>query len=154
MRRVLALLAAAAALLAPATAVARPASLLDVEDEVMCVTCNVALNIAESPQADRQREFIREQIAQGKDKQQVKDALVAEYGEDVLGLPEDDGFGVTAYAIPIALMALLVGALAILVPRWRRGGRDDGGPAMSPAATGITAADAQRLDDELARYEA
>ena len=31
----------------------------------MCTTCNVALNVAESPQADRQRAFIRGLIARG-----------------------------------------------------------------------------------------
>ena len=87
----------------------------------MCTTCNVALNIAESPQADRQRAFIRGLIAQGLDKQQIKAALVAEYGEDVLALPEADGFGWTAYAIPFGLAASCsLGGLALLLPSWRR----------------------------------
>ena len=38
-----------------ALAVAPKASLGDLQDEVMCVSCNVALNVAESPQADATR---------------------------------------------------------------------------------------------------
>ncbi len=133
----------------PTAALAAPASLVDIEDEVMCTTCNVALNVAESPQANRQREFIRGLIAKGLDKQQVKAALVAEYGEDVLALPESDGFGITAYAIPFGLLAVLAGGLALLLPSWRR---------RSPEGIGDTASeplsddDARRLDDDLGRY--
>ncbi|MBA3328363.1 MAG: cytochrome c-type biogenesis protein CcmH, partial [Solirubrobacterales bacterium] len=105
------LVAMLAALLAPASAPAAP-SLVDIEDEVMCVSCNVPLNIAESAQANRQREFIRGLIADGRDKEQVKAALVAEYGKDVLALPDDEGFGITAYAVPLGLMALLAAGLA------------------------------------------
>ena len=46
----------------------------------MCVECNTALNVSTSTVADQERAFIRRQIALGKDKRQVKAALVAEYG--------------------------------------------------------------------------
>jgi cytochrome c-type biogenesis protein CcmH len=140
-----ALLVALLALLAPPAALAAPTSLADVEDEVMCPTCNVPLNVAESPQADEQRAFIRELVAQGRDKEQVKRALVAEYGEDVLALPEGDGFDAAAYAVPLALMAGGVLALAVLLHRWRRR------PA-GPPAPALSAADAARLDEDIARY--
>ena len=148
MRRAL-LLSALALAIVPAPALAAPASLVDVEDEVMCTTCNIPLNTAESPQADRQRAFIRGLIAKGLDKEQVKVALVAEYGEDVLALPDSGGVGWTAYAIPFALLGLLVGGLALLLPTWRRrspqGIGDDTAPKLSED-------DARRLDDDLGRY--
>jgi len=152
------LVAALVALTAPAAALAAApkADLVDLEDEVMCVTCKVPLNIAEGAQPDSQRAFIRDLIADGKTKAEIKQALVAEYGPDVLALPEEDGFGITAYAIPLVLGALVIAALALLVPRWRRrpaagmssGAREAAGPppALSPA-------DAKRLDEDLARYE-
>ena len=99
-----ALLAAllALALLAPAAAAAAPrASLTDIEDEVMCLECGTALNVSNSAVADQEREFIAELIAQGKTKQQVKDALVAEYGPRVLAEPSDDGFELTAWLVPL-----------------------------------------------------
>lgn len=147
MTRVLALIAVLAA---PALAAAPRASLVDIEDEVMCVTCKIPLNIAESPQATRERELIRRLIDRGLDKRQIKAALVAEYGNDVLALPDGDGFGVTAYAVPIALLVALIAALALLVPRWRSrapAGVDDA------ASETLSSADALRLDEELARYD-
>jgi len=135
---------------AGALAVAPKASLVDIEDEVMCTSCNVALNIAESAQADRQRAFIRGLVAKGLDKPQIKSALVAEYGEDVLALPDSGGVGWTAYAIPLGLLVLLLGGLALVLPSWRR---------RSPAGIGdettarLSKADARRLDEDLVRYD-
>ncbi|MEA2232400.1 MAG: cytochrome c-type biosis protein CcmH [Solirubrobacteraceae bacterium] len=138
-------------LTAPATALAAAkADLVDIEDEVMCVTCKIPLNVAEGPQPDRQREFIRGLIAQGKTKQQIKAALVTEYGPNVLALPDQHGFGLTAYAIPLALLALLGAGLAVLIALWRRRG-----PAAIEAddAPLLSDNDARRLDEDLARYE-
>jgi cytochrome c-type biogenesis protein CcmH len=151
MSRAALLVAVVVALMAPATALGARASLVDIEDEVMCVTCKIPLNTAESPQADRQRAFIRDLVDRGRTKEQVKSALVAEYGANVLALPDDDGFGITAYVVPLALLALLGAGLALLLPRWRRRR-----PAAitSGDAPALSTADARRLDDDLARYDA
>ncbi len=152
MRRALVTLALALLLLAPAGARAQAprASLVDIEDEVMCVTCKIPLNIAEGPQPDRQREFIRGLIAQGRTKEQIKTALVAEYGENVLALPDGEGVGLTAYLVPLALLALLVAGLALLLPRWRARERD--GAAVAADEPALSGAEARRLDEDLARY--
>ena len=147
----LAALLLALVLAAPALAAAPKASLVDIEDEVMCTTCNVPLNIAESPQANRQRAYIRGLIAQGLDKRQIKAALVREYGEDVLALPDSGGFGITAYAIPLALLALLAGGLALLLPSWRR--RSPAGIGAPEDAAPLSDEDAQRLEADLVRYD-
>ena len=157
MTRILPLLLAVA-LLAPSGAFGQAprADLVDIEDEVMCVTCKVPLNIAEGAQPDSQRARIRELIAQGRTKEQIKQELVADYGPQVLALPEDDGFGITAYAIPLALGAIVVAALALLVPRWRRrpaAGMSSAAGSDPATATAISTADAKRLDEDLARYE-
>ena len=101
----------ALAVLAPAAAGATPrTSLPDVEDEVMCLECGTALNVSTSEVADQERAYIAELIAAGKTKQQVKAALVAEYGPRVLAEPSDEGFDLTAWLVP--LLAAL-GALGI-----------------------------------------
>jgi cytochrome c-type biogenesis protein CcmH len=152
MRRAAALLALALALVAPAGALAAAprASLVDIEDEVMCVTCKIPLNIAEGPQPDRQRAFIRGLIEQGRTKREIKAALVAEYGENVLAMPKSDGVGLTAYAVPLALVAVLVAGLAVLLPRWRRRAAAAPDPRRPPPA--LSGADERRLDEDLARY--
>jgi cytochrome c-type biogenesis protein CcmH/NrfF len=151
MRRAALLCALAAALSAPAPALAARASLVDVEDEVMCTTCDVPLNVANSPQADRERALIRTLIARGLDKPQIKAALVSQYGEDVLALPDSGGFGLTAYAIPFGLLAVLAGGLALLLPSWRR--RSPAGIGDVTAVASLSEGDARRLDDDLGRYD-
>ena len=96
MRRAPALLAALLALVAlsrPAVAgAAEPrASFNDIEDEVMCDTCNVPLNIAESPRADQQRREIRALIARGLTKEEVKAELKGRYGPGGPGPPRGRG---------------------------------------------------------------
>jgi len=142
---------------ASAIAAATPkADLVDIEDEVMCVTCKVPLNIAEGAQPDSERARIRELIAQGRTKEQIKRVLVVEYGEQVLALPDESGFGITAYAVPVALLAVVLAALALLVPRWRRRPAAGIAGGRATSATGpadLSDADARRLDDDLRRYD-
>ena len=154
MKARLALLATLAlALLAPAGAAAGPASLTEIEKQVMCPVCGTLLQLAESPQAQRERVFINRLIAEGKSEDEVKDALVAEYGEEVLALPPDSGFSLSAYVVPIVALILAAAALAIGVLRWRRAGDD--GPRGGPTdpSREPSAEDAERLDADLARYD-
>jgi cytochrome c-type biogenesis protein CcmH/NrfF len=128
------------------------ASFNDVESEVMCDTCNVPLNIAESPRADQERKEIRDLIAQGLTKSQIKATLKARYGPAILALPEDKGFSLAVYVVPLAVVAGLLTGVALVAPRWRRRARLE---ATAPAATApeLSAADARRLDEDLARYD-
>jgi cytochrome c-type biogenesis protein CcmH/NrfF len=149
----LALTAALVAALTPAATAATPrTSLTDVEDEVMCVTCNVPLNVAESPQAYQQREYIRRLVHEGLTKEQIKDKLVDQYGPNVLALPEDKGFGLAAYLVPIAVAAGLAALLLFLLPRWRARTRASS-THTAPAGPSMSAADKRRLDEDLARYD-
>ena len=156
-RRALVVLGLALALLAPAGQFAHAATpkttLVDVEDEVMCVLCGTALNISESAQADRERAFIKRQIALGKTKQQVKQALVAEYGEAVLGTPSGGGFDAAAWLVPAAIVLALLAGLALIVPRWRRSARATRDAPAIAATPALSAADTRRLEEDIARYE-
>ena len=141
----LALLTLLAALLLAAPASAQRASLPDIEDEVMCVECGTVLSVSNSPVALQERDFIRRQIAAGKTKEQIKTALVAEYGEDVLAEPERSGFNLALWLVPIALVLLAAGAIAVAVRRWR--GREATEDEAPPPP--LSAEDARRLDTEL-----
>lgn len=152
--RALALLALALLALAPAGALAAQprASFNDVEDEVMCDTCNVPLNIAESARADQERAQIRAYIAQGLTKQQIKDRLKAQWGPAILATPSSSGFDLVVWLVPVLLALAALAALAFLLPRWRRGPRRSA-PAPVAAGPTISDADARRLDEDLARYD-
>jgi cytochrome c-type biogenesis protein CcmH/NrfF len=128
-------------------AAAPQASLPDIEDEVMCVECKTALNVSTSPVADQERAFIRRQIAMGKDKQEIKAALVEEFGPGVLADPPSKGFDLTAYLVPVLLVLLAIGGLAVAARRWRRSARP---PEVGPP---LDEDEARRLDAELAAFD-
>ena len=133
------------ALAAPAAA--KPPTLADVEDEVMCVECGTPLVVSNSPVANQERAFIREQIAAGKDKAQIKAALVQEYGREVLAEPGGGGFDATLWVVPVLLVALGAAGIAVALRRWRRNGPEPEA-ALPPA---LSAEDARRLEAELRR---
>jgi cytochrome c-type biogenesis protein CcmH len=124
-------------------------TLPDVEDEVMCVQCKTPLNLSTAAVADRERAFIRREIAKGRTKGQIKDALVAQFGPRVLAVPDDKGFGLTAWIVPIVAALLALAGVGVAAQRWRRSGPAHGRPAEPP----IDAADAWRLERELSVYE-
>jgi cytochrome c-type biogenesis protein CcmH len=122
-----------------------------IERQVMCVTCKIPLNVAESPQSERERAFIRGLIAEGQTEAQVKSSLVAQYGPSVLALPSAKGFDLAAYLVPLAVVLGLLALLAFLLPSWRRhalarrGSHED--------APELSASDAARLDADLAQFD-
>jgi cytochrome c-type biogenesis protein CcmH len=146
---VLALVAASAAA-STAAAASQRASLPDIEDEVMCPTCGVPLSHAFSPQAEREREFIRTQIERGRTKDQIKDALVAEFGPEVLAEPDpgEREFDLVAYVVPAAAVAFGAVVVWLAVSRARRR-RDPG----AEDATDLSQAESARLDRDLSHYE-
>jgi len=140
------------ALAAPAVAAACPRTTVgEVEHEVMCLECGVPLDVAEnSLQAKQQRAFIERQVAACRSKDQIKDSLVAQYGDRVLATPKAKGFGLTAYVVPIAAVLLGALAIALAVRRWRR-------RPSAPAAAVAGPSDPQeaaRLEADLKRYDA
>ncbi len=153
-RAALALLLAAALAAAPAaTAAGAPQTTLsEIETEVMCPVCGTLLQLAEAPQAKRQKAFISRLIAEGRTKGEIKDALVAEYGDEVLALPRGSGFTLSAYLVPIVAFLVAVVALGLGIARWRRAGDPPGG-GSSPTAAGPAMRTRERLDADLARYD-
>jgi cytochrome c-type biogenesis protein CcmH len=156
LRHVAALVAVLAALAVP-TAAASAAdcprtSLAAVEAEVMCPVCGTPLGLAtEAPQANRQRALIQRLVDRCRSKEEIKEVLVAQFGEDVLALPEAEGFDLTVYLVPALGLLAAAGGVFLAARRWRR----DGGADAEPPAAGLPddAAASRRLDADLERYE-
>lgn len=152
-RSLLAILALILAMPATAALAATPqTSVTEIEGEVMCPICGTLLELAESPQAERERILVKRLVASGKSEAEVKDALVAEYGPAVLALPKGSGFDLSAYLVPILAFALAVLALAIGVRRWRRAASQRERAAVANTA-GPSPEEAERLEADLARYD-
>jgi cytochrome c-type biogenesis protein CcmH len=155
-------LAAAFAAALLAIVVAAPAALAqtcpqttlgDLEDEVMCPVCGTPLGLAtEAPQAQREREYIQDLIDDCRSKDEIKEALVAQFGDEVLALPGDEGDDdlgdVLVYLVPALAIALAAAGIAFAVVRWRRARRPAG-----PGAASATAGDPSRVDADMERYD-
>jgi cytochrome c-type biogenesis protein CcmH len=150
-RLVAAVLLALAMLPGTAWAAAPQTSLPDIEDEVMCPICGTLLELSNSPQAGREKVFIAKLIAAGKTKQEIKDALVAEYGEPVLALPKGSGFALSAYLVPLIAFLAAAVALGAGIRRWRRNPPPPGPPSANGGR--LDREDAERLEADLARYD-
>jgi cytochrome c-type biogenesis protein CcmH/NrfF len=144
--------------LAPATATGGPhpapqTTVNAIEAEVMCPICGTLLELAESPQARREKVFVAKLVAAGKSKAEVKDALLAQYGPSVLALPKASGFDLSAYLVPILALAIAVVALVFSALRWRSSGRANEPSAREAAAKAPQGEDAERLEADLSRYD-
>jgi cytochrome c-type biogenesis protein CcmH len=139
------------ALASPALAATPQTSVSDIEGEVMCPICGTLLELAESPQAQRERVLVKRLIAEGKSEGEVKDALVAQYGPAVLALPEGRGFDLSAYLVPVIAFAAAAVALAFALWRWRRSSRSSRGDPRD--VQGPNDEEAERLEADLARYD-
>jgi cytochrome c-type biogenesis protein CcmH len=151
MRAALLSLVAVLALASAAVAAQPRTSFNDVEDEVMCDTCNVPLNVADSDRADQERAAIRKLIAQGLTKDQIKAKLKAQYGPGILATPQDSGFSLAVWWVPVAAVAAVLALIALLLSRWRRPPDDEGDAPH--AGRELSAGDARRLEEDLARYD-
>lgn len=151
LRRALVVLVAALALASPALASEQSPTLAELENEVNCPTCHTLLALSPAPIAQRMRVFIRERIAAGDTKSEIKAKLVDQFGETVLAVPPRKGFDWIAWLLPLgglAVGAVVVGALAW---KWsRRRGEDEAPP---PDGRAFDPELESRLDAELARFE-
>jgi cytochrome c-type biogenesis protein CcmH len=131
-----------------AAAGATPPNAADLEAELVCPVCETTLDQSNAPAAERMKTFIRARIAAGDSAQQIKDALVAEFGPSVLARPPEGGFGLLAWLLPLA--AVLVGAvvLGLLVRSWTRQ-RVSTGEGEAPLDPELE----RLVDDELARFD-
>jgi cytochrome c-type biogenesis protein CcmH len=141
---------AAGALLAAGAATAAPPNAAGLEAELVCPVCETTLDQSNAPVAERMKAFIRERIAAGDTEDEIKDALVAEFGPGVLAPPAKSGFGLLAWLLP--LLALGAGAIVVglLVRTWSRRGTpaedESVGVPLDPELD-------RRVDEELARFE-
>ena len=152
----LAVLAAALGLAAPAFASEERPTPAELESELVCPVCESTLDTSNAPVAIRMKEIIRERIAQGRTKSEIKDELVAQFGTGVLATPPKEGLDLLAWLLPLVGLAVGAAAVGALAWRWSRprdDDDDDDGDGGAPAGPELDAELERRLDRELARFE-
>jgi cytochrome c-type biogenesis protein CcmH len=145
--RLVLVVAAALALVPAAWASESNPSLSELEGEVMCPVCGTTLDQSSAPAAMQIKRVIVDRIAAGDSKSEIKDRLVAEYGEAILAAPRKKGFGLLAWWVPLVGIVGAAAVVGVGAWRWSRGRqRESDGPRLDPALE-------RRLDDELARWD-
>jgi cytochrome c-type biogenesis protein CcmH len=144
----LAMVGTLCALVVAVAASAAPPNAADLEAELVCPVCETTLDQSNAPVAERMKTYIRVRISAGDSEQEIKDALVAEFGTEVLAEPPGGGFGLLAWLLPLGALAGGAIAVGLLVRAWSRRA------APPEAADERLDPELDRLvDEELARFD-
>jgi cytochrome c-type biogenesis protein CcmH len=124
----------------------------EIEAELVCPTCHEPLDESNSQIAQQMKVEIARGIAAGETKSQIENALVAQLGPDILGVPRTHGFDLLAWLLPFAGIA--IGAVALGAGAWYWShNRESDDPPPEPGS-GLGDELERRIDDELAQFNA
>lgn len=117
--------------------------------------CTMVLSTCDCGTADQMRGEIRSMLDQGQTKDDIVNYYVGKYGDKVLAAPKAEGFNLSAYITPFAVILAGGGALGLIVRQWVI--RTRATPSeIADVVTTMPASPDQlraRLDRELNAYE-
>jgi cytochrome c-type biogenesis protein CcmH len=149
-RRLVALQCVALALfvVAPASASEQNPTPAELESELVCPVCETTLDSSDAPVARLMKARIRELIAAGYTKSEIKAYFVDQFGDGVLAVPPRRGFDLVAWLLPLAGLGLGLVVVGAFAWRWSRRRDDDAGEGepLDPVLE-------RRLDDALESFE-
>jgi len=124
----------------------------EVAKELFCPLCTgLRLDNCELKVCDGMKDIIREKLAAGESKEQIKAYFVEQYGEVVLGVPSKKGFNLLAWVFPFAALAVAGGWVYYAARLWAQRRATTAGPSVE--LDDLPAEYLQRLEEELAEYE-
>ncbi len=129
----------------------------EIGTNLMCQCgCTMVLNTCECGTAEQMRGEIRTMVDQGKTKDDVLNFYVAKYGDKVLSAPKAEGFNLSAYITPFAVILASALAIGLIVRQWvlrTRGATEE--PVLAAAPTSPASPDElrARMQRELDEYE-
>jgi len=112
----------------------------DISSRLYCPVCeNVPLDVCGTAACARWRAQVRTLLEQGKSEDEVIDYFVTQFGQRVVGTPQDPLLNFLAWAVPAGAVIVGAGVVAYALQRWRE-------RATSPALP-EAAAEPQTPDD-------
>lgn len=113
----------------------------DISNRLYCPVCeNVPLDVCGTQACVRWRAQVRTLLEQGKSEDEVIDYFVTQFGQRVVGTPQDPLLSLLAWAVPAGAVIVGAGVVAYALLRWRA---RTASPALPEAA-----AEPQTPDDE------
>jgi cytochrome c-type biogenesis protein CcmH/NrfF len=145
--------------MAPTTAADTDAAFQAIEKQLKCscgcgldiYTCRTTdFNCTYSPGLHRQVVALADE---GKSAQEIIDAFVAQYGQQVLMAPPKRGFNLAGYFVPSLVVLVAAGFLIVMLRRWTRAAAVEAAAAPPVARGSVDAspAELERLRRELER---
>jgi cytochrome c-type biogenesis protein CcmH len=91
----------------------------EIASELRCVVCQ-NLSVADSPSdlAKEMRNVVRDQVQQGKSREEVQAYFVSRYGEYVLLAPPKRGFNLLVWGLPFLAVVAGGGVVYLVARRW------------------------------------
>lgn len=108
----------------PAAAANAAPTFQELEESLTC-QCGCGLTVhscnhLQCPSALPLRQEIRDQMAKGLDKPTILAHFADKYGEKILSSPTTEGFNLTAWVTPFAVLGIGSGIVMLTLLRWRR----------------------------------
>ena len=92
-----------------------------IDKSLICPVCpSETIDQSRVQLARQMRVLVREQLAEGWDRQRILDYFVDSYGEDVLAKPPKSGFNLIAWFVPLVAIAAALLLLAVVIVAMRR----------------------------------
>ena len=128
----------------------------EVQANLMCQCgCTMVLASCDCGTAEQMRTEIAGMIDKGQTKDDILNYYVGKYGEKVLAAPVAQGFNISAYVTPFAVILLGAGVIGLIARQWVI--RTRSATAQPVLATSTTVASPDelraRLENELRAYE-
>ncbi len=121
----------------------------ELESELVCPVCDSTLDTSNAEIARLMKARIRERIAAGATKSEIKAEFVEQFGERVLATPPKSGFDLLAWVLPLVGGSLALVAVGAVAWGWSRSRPADEAEVEAPLDPDLE----RRLDDELDRFE-
>ena len=113
--------------------------------------CTMILSTCDCETAVGLLNVIRDKLDGGQSQQQIMDDFVGQYGEKELAAPKPEGFNLTAWILPFAVLVVGAVALYFLVRMWVGRGKAPG-EEESPQESVQLDRYEDRLDKELEQF--
>ena len=123
----------------------------EVAKELYCPLCTgLRLDNCQLKVCDGMKDVIRQKLAAGESKEQIKAYFVEQYGEVVLGVPSTKGFNLLAWVFPFAALVVAGGWVYYAARLWARRRAATADPPLELAD--LPAEYLQQLEEDLAEY--
>ncbi|HEY7471094.1 MAG TPA: cytochrome c-type biogenesis protein [Gemmatimonadota bacterium] len=92
----------------------------EIESMLKCPVCrSQSVRTSRSFMAEDMSRRVREMVAEGKSKEEIRDYFVARYGDYIVLAPRKEGFAWTVWLLPFALVAGGAATIVVVTRRWK-----------------------------------